>query len=159
MNNNSDSGTPGFDRAKRILAARAAGPDVARAVEDEIIEEILGAQAQELKPSQMGLRPFEAMEFAGELLRGAFLAASIKHHVKAPSHDLYHPLFASKRHFSAVWKLCKAIDQLGLPYEIYIHRAVERCMPGGKRRFPSIKQLLQPHIVEIVMREYLARPE
>lgn len=158
MNNNSDSGTPGFDRAKRILAASAAGPDVARAVEDEIIEELLGPQALERKPSQMGLRPFEAMEFAGEPLRGAFPAASIKHRLP-PSHHLYHPLFASKRHFSAVWKLCKAIDQLGLPYEIYIHRAVERCMPGEKRRFPSLKQLLQPHIVEIVMREYFAQPE
>lgn len=143
-------------RAKRILSARAVSVEVGRQAEEEVVREVLGPDALSSTTAQFGLSEFEATEFVGSAVRDSFLGFAISCGVKAAKPGMHDLLYATDRIFGALWRLRKLIDELGVPYDFYVPRAVEY-WDSKSSRAPRLTQLMHPDIITRVLQEWSAR--
>lgn len=141
------------DRIRRIAEARLLGAETASIVEQEVI-------AAEIRPDVLAedvialskahadvaiLRPFEAAEL---------LSRTLDKHLPPKLKGRYDPMFVAQRVLNELWQLRQTIDELGIPYEMYVDSAVTYLgRPNG--RAPRLSQLKHRSVIAHVVREWV----
>lgn len=143
-------------RLKRLMDARARGISEGMKMEEQITSELVPVELREKDPAclrtahgeSIDVTPFCAVEKLGEVLEN-YLPVEFK--------GKYDPKFAPARIVIDLWRLRQLIDQMGLPYDIYVATAATY-LGKPKGRAPRLSQLMRRDVIAHVAREWAGKP-
>lgn len=143
------------ERLKRLMDARAIGVAEGLRMEEEISKELIPSDLLAKDPGclrtahrdSIHASPFAAAETLGELL---------EKYLPVESKGKYDPKFAPDSTVIDLWKLRQLIDQMGLPYDIYVSTAAAY-VGKPKGRAPRLSQLMHRDVIAHVAREWAGR--
>ena len=144
-----------FTRITRLMTARAKGMEEAIKVENEIAAELIRPSVLELDPASLRTAHGEWIDvtpFRSAEKLSCVLDAHLQHDKKGK----YDPKFASERAITSLWELRQVIDQLSMPYDVYVDAAMSYVgKPNG--RAPRLSQLMRRDVVAHVANEWVSK--
>jgi hypothetical protein len=155
-----------ISRAKRIIEARAVGPEAATSTEQTVAAELLSESTivrdatarASAHPDYRDLSPFASTEAFAKALQAAMTAFAVKMGVKAPKPGKYDLLFATPTLFREVWLARQAIDETGIPYDFYCANAIEYYwLALDNDRTPRPSKLTAADVSGYVMQQWFGR--